>query len=187
MAKTRGDAGTIWGMADRTLKERLEQHFADREDLDRRVKKERAALDAQCFRLLQELRAKYRNLNVAARASLAARKEQPTTDAIQREAARLRKLLSRMTAGKRVTAGHTRVCARGGHSRFRAASMKSDHALTGDSGMGPNTSNQHPTYRRTEHTVTIEHFDDDELHEDFRDLYEGEEDEVLGPEEESDE
>lgn len=44
-----------------------------------------------------------------------------------------------------------------------------------------------PNYRRTEHTLTIEHFDDDELHEDFRDLYEGEEDEVLGPEEEIDE
>ncbi len=49
--------------------------------------------------------------------------------------------------------------------------------------MGPNTPNPHPAYRRTERTVTVEHYGyDDELPEDLQGLDEEGDDDAYGPE-----
>ncbi|MCB9635211.1 MAG: hypothetical protein H6721_24075 [Sandaracinus sp.] len=164
-------------MKNRELHERFVEHFARARDHEA----QRAELDAELCRLLSEGRRTGRPTTVAARVSLRARNRPLTVPNIQREAARLRKLLSRLKSEGRVTDRHGNNGRDSGPESRSGSSKNSDTIATITSGetiMGPNTSN--PSYRRVERTVTVEHFDD-ELPEDLRGLDEDGDGDDYGP------
>jgi hypothetical protein len=135
--------------------------------------------------LLRESRTKRRSVTFAARASLQVKKEPLSTANINREAARLRKLASRANSGKRKTSRHRSSGSHAGRAPLQGLSEKSVHVAPSNTGevMGPNTPNPHPAYRRTERTVTVEHYGyDDELPEDLQGLDEEGDDDAYGPE-----